>query len=62
VELTERNQSLKIALVKPHNVGKYSCVVENRLQKDSRHGYVKTAGEGARERERESERESCILY
>lgn len=46
VELTERNQSLKIAPVKPENEGKYSCVVKNRLHKESARGYVTIAGEG----------------
>ena len=59
MELTERNQSLKIALVKPDNVGKYRCVVKNRLHKESAHGYVKIAGE--RERERETERELYFI-
>jgi hypothetical protein len=46
VELTERNQSLKIILVKPENEGKYSCVVKNRLYKDSAEGSVTITGEG----------------
>ena len=35
---------MKIALVKPDNVGKYSCVVKNRLCEDSASGYVTIAG------------------
>jgi hypothetical protein len=46
VELTERNQSLKIILVKPENEGKYTCVVKNRLQEDSADGFVTVTGEG----------------
>jgi hypothetical protein len=46
VELTERNQSLKIVLVKPENEGKYSCMVKNRLYEDSVEGYVTITGEG----------------
>ncbi|XP_021926551.1 vascular endothelial growth factor receptor 1-like isoform X2 [Zootermopsis nevadensis] len=44
VELTERNQSLKIILMKPENEGKYTCVVKNRLQEDSAEGYVTVTG------------------
>jgi len=44
VELTERNQSLKIAHIKQDNVGKYSCVVKNRLREDSEGGHVTIAG------------------
>lgn len=46
MELTERNQSLKIMLVKPENEGKYSCVVKNRLYEDSAEGSVTITGEG----------------
>ena len=50
MELTERNQSLKIAVVRQDNVGKYSCVVKNRLNEESARGYVTIAGEKERER------------
>jgi hypothetical protein len=53
VELTERNQSLKIALAKPDNEGNYVCVVKNRLHEDSVDGYVTVSGE--------RERETCTL-
>jgi hypothetical protein len=49
VELTERNQSLKIILAKPENEGKYVCVVKNRLHEDSVVGYVTISGERERE-------------
>lgn len=50
VELTERNQSLKIAHIKWDNVGKYSCVVKNRLHNESVYGHITIAGEKDRER------------
>jgi hypothetical protein len=46
VEMTERNQSLKIIFVKPENEGKYTCVVKNRLNEDSAEGSVTIKGEG----------------
>jgi hypothetical protein len=49
VELTDRNQSLKIALFKPENEEKYVCVVKNRLHKDLVDGYVTIAGERERD-------------
>lgn len=60
MELTERNQSLKIALVKLDSAGKYSCVVENRLHKESRHGYVTTAGERKRKKKKRERTVCCI--
>jgi hypothetical protein len=45
VEMTERNQSLKIMFVKPENEGKYTCVVKNRLNEDSAEGSVTITGE-----------------
>lgn len=45
VKLTERNQSLKIILVKPEHEGKYVCVVKNRLWEESAEGYVTVTGE-----------------
>jgi len=62
VELTERNQSLKIEFFKWDNVGEYRCVVKNILHKDSKHGYVTIAGERERESGRARERENCMLY
>jgi hypothetical protein len=46
VELTERNQSLKIILVKPENEGKYTCEVNNRLNRDLAEGSVTITGMG----------------
>jgi hypothetical protein len=46
VELTDRNQSLKIAPFKLENEGKYTCVVKNRLHRESARGYITIPGEG----------------
>jgi hypothetical protein len=46
VEMTDRNQTLKIRFAKPENEGKYKCVVKNRLNEDSAEGSVTITGEG----------------